>query len=226
MAGSCGPHGLRPVGFILRVCPVIRSACFIDGFNLYHALKRLKQPQVKWLDLMALMQRQVHPKSEAVVSVQYFSAYADWWPQRRAKHQQYVAALRHVGVDVILGQFKVKDRRCPSCGHTWQGHEEKETDVNIALALLDGAYQDKFDRAYVVSRDSDLKPAMALVRQRFPSKEVHVVAPPHFGHSNDLVSVANGKRKITLSQLNQCLLPPVLYDSNGTVIATRPANWV
>lgn len=45
----------------------------------------------------------------------------------------YVAALRYVGVVPVMGQFKNKDRWCNSCGAKWMGHEEKETDVNIAL---------------------------------------------------------------------------------------------
>ena len=35
-----GPHGLRLVGFFLSGGGVERVACFIDGFNLYHAIAR------------------------------------------------------------------------------------------------------------------------------------------------------------------------------------------
>jgi hypothetical protein len=65
--------------------------------------------------------------------VYYFSAYAVWQPRKVGRHIAYVKALRAVGVTVVLGQFKQKDRRCPACNHTWVGHEEKETDVNIAI---------------------------------------------------------------------------------------------
>lgn len=204
---------------------MIRSSFFIDGFNLYHAIKRLRDPRLKWVNLMALMLRQTMAQSEEVTSVNYFTAYADWWPHRKLKHEQYVAALECVNVNVVLGQFKVKDRRCPSCRHSWQGHEEKETDVNIALWLVDGAYRDEYDRAYIVSRDSDLKPAIAMVRSRFPRKEVFVVAPPHLGHSNDLVSVASGKRKISKPQIEQCLFPEFVYRADGTLAATRPVSY-
>lgn len=204
---------------------MIRASFFIDGFNLYHAIKRLDGPHLKWLDLMALMRRQIQPRSEAIAGVHYFSAYAHWWPHRKARHEQYVAALECTGVEVVMGQFKVKDRRCPACKHSWRGHEEKETDVNIALWLLDGAYRDTYDRAYLVSRDSDLVPAVKMVRSKFPHKEVYIVAPPHLGHSNDLVSVASGKRKTTKAQIEQCLLPEKLYRKDGTLAATRPAAY-
>lgn len=51
-----------------------RVACFIDGFNLYHAIADLRQSYLKWIDLWALASRVVKPQSEALVAVYYFSA--------------------------------------------------------------------------------------------------------------------------------------------------------
>lgn len=34
-----------------------RIVCFVDGFNMYHALKQLQQPHLKWLDLQLLFSR-------------------------------------------------------------------------------------------------------------------------------------------------------------------------
>ena len=36
-------------------------------------------------------------------------------------------------MDVNMAEFKDKDRRCPRCKHKYKGHEEKETDVHLAL---------------------------------------------------------------------------------------------
>jgi uncharacterized LabA/DUF88 family protein len=204
---------------------MIRSSFFIDGFNFYHALKNLREPHLKWVNLVRLMERQTFPNSETIASVYYFSAYADWLPGRRARHEQYVSALQSVGATVILGHFKKKDRGCNACGATWTGHEEKETDVNIALSLLNEAYKDTYDRAYVVSRDSDLKPAISMVRAQFPDKEIFIVAPPHLGHSTDLIQVAHGKRKISKAQIEQCLFPAIVLDAGGNVVATRPQEY-
>jgi uncharacterized LabA/DUF88 family protein len=202
----------------------MRSSFFIDGFNLYHALKRLNGPYLKWVNLRALMERQTS-KSETISKIYYFSAYADWLPGPRSRHEKYVAALSAVDIEVILGNFKKKDRYCTHCKHITIGHEEKETDVNIALYMLNEAYKDSYDRAYVVSRDSDLKPAIAMVRNEFPRKEVIAVAPPHFGHSTDLLGVASGKRKISKLQIEQCLFPETVIDSGGNVAAIRPFEY-
>lgn len=171
------------------------------------------------------MERQISRQSETISSIYYFSAFADWMPPQRARHEQYINALKHSSVDVILGQFKEKDRGCHNCGAKWKGHEEKETDVNIALYLLNEAYKDSYDRAYVVSRDSDLKPAVSLIVSQFPGKEVFIVAPPNMGHSNDLISYAHGKRKIKVQQMEQCLFSEIVRDSAGNIVSTRPQEY-
>ncbi len=204
---------------------MIRVACFIDGFNLYHALQALHLPHAKWLDLHALMRRQISPHSEHVSAIYYFSAYATWLAPQTTRHLEYVKALQSTGVTTILGQFKEKDRFCKACGASWKGHEEKETDVNIGLYILNEAYRNSYDKALIVSRDSDLKPAVVMVRNLFPGKEIVIVAPPNKGHSNDLISVANGKRKINVRQVEQSLLPPAILDANGVVIASRPNSY-
>ena len=55
--------------------------------------------------------------------------------------------------------------------------EEKKTDVNIAINLLEDAYQDKFDTAILISWDNDISPAVESVKKAFPNKKVKVILP-------------------------------------------------
>ncbi len=204
---------------------MIPVCVYIDGFNLYHALKRLNDQKVKWLDLRALAQRLMSPKTEKLVDVYYFSAYASWLRAQEVRHKEYVKALEATGVIPILGHFKEKDRKCHKCKTTWKAHEEKETDVSIGISLLNDAYKDQFQRAYLVTRDSDLVPAVRMVRQEFPAKEIIAVAPPTMGHSNDLLRVCNSKRKIRPDQIRSCLFPKEVRRLDGTIAATRPPKY-
>src|ERR1051325_2075251 len=180
--------------------------CFyIDGFNLYHALVRFHDDRVKWLDLSSLAKRLISPATETITGIYYFSAYADWLAGPMARHREYVKALRATGVDCFMGHFKVKDRHCNSCGSHWHTHEEKETDVSIGIHLLNDAYKGRYEKAYLVTRDSDLMPAVPMVRAEFPTKHIVAVAPPHMGHSNDLITVCQSKKKITPKQIRSCL---------------------
>jgi uncharacterized LabA/DUF88 family protein len=199
-----------------------RVAAYFDGFNLYHALKALDGSHLRWLDLDILSHQLISPKSERLVFVKYFSAFADWMPEQRGRHIQYVRALEAKGVQTIMGQFKVKDRHCNKCRHRWKGHEEKETDVNIALHLLRDGMQKRIDKALLVTRDSDLKPAIEMTLSECPNLEIEVVAPPHFGHSTDLINVSTGKRKITKAQIERSLFPEVVYAPDGGIAAVRP----
>ena len=202
---------------------VKRVACFVDGLNLYHSLKENHQ---KWLDLVALTKRLSSGKSEFVSAVHYFSAYAKWLPDSHKRHQEYVNALEAIGVDVVLGHFKKKDKQCRVCGSRWRAHEEKETDVNIALHMLDGAYEGNYDKAILITRDGDLAPVLRLIRRKFPNLEIEVVAPPHLRHSSDLIGLATSKKKIRVRQIEDCLLPRQVVDpQSGEIAATRPAAY-
>ena len=203
---------------------MIRVRAYVDGYNLYHAIKRLRDPHLKWVDLWKLVDRFVPNRTAQLVGVDYFSAYATWLPPQMARHKAYVAALEVQGVRPIMSSFKEKDRRCPSCGHGYKGHEEKETDVRIALAILNDARLDLYDRAVIVSRDSDIVPAAELVKAAFPEKEVYALAPPSLGHSNEMLRLCNGKQKIKRKHVEESLLPAQLVDRAGNPIA-RPVEY-
>jgi uncharacterized LabA/DUF88 family protein len=206
-----------------------RVCVYFDGFNLYHALLLFRDPKVEWLNLMAICARLMLSRSEKIESVYYFSAYATWLPSPMARHEEYVRALEAVGIIPVMGHFKEKDRECKrnhgGCGRRWTAHEEKETDVSIGVTLLRDAYQDRYDRALLVTRDSDLMPAVKMVRHEFPKKEIVAVAPPMMGHSNDLLGVVNSKRKITPKMVRSCLFPKLVHDAAGILRATRPAKY-
>ena len=203
---------------------MIRVAAYIDGYNVYHALCRFGQNHLKWVDLWKLCDVFVPNKSAELTAVHYFSAYADWLGPQMKRHQAYVAALETTGVSIHMANFKKKDRKCPDCGHRYVGHEEKETDVKLALALLDHARTDEFDRAFIVSRDSDLVPAAQLMKSAFPDKELTIVAPPHLGHSTEMISICDHKAKIQRKHVEQCLLPEKIACADGSEII-RPTNY-
>ncbi len=116
-------------------------------------------------------------------------------------------------------------RECMEWHRLYNSYEEKETDVNIALYLLDGAYRDTYDHALVVSRDSDLVPALRMLRTRFPRKGLTVVAPPLAGHSTEMLNWATAKTKIRAKHLEQCLLAREVRDATGTIAAARPPEY-
>ena len=203
-----------------------RVVCLIDGLNLYHAISALSRPELKWVDLRNLSKVFLKSHSEKLSGVFYFSAYAEHISESSQKCQKaHVRALELTNVTTILGHFKEKNRKCPSCSHRWIGHEEKETDVNIALFLLNLAYQNAFDRAVVISNDSDLAPAIRMVRKYFPQKRITTVSPPHYFHSRELIQASSDKTKVSVEHLERCLLPPIVMDASRLITVRRPSEY-
>jgi len=204
-----------------------RVVAFVDGFNLYHSLHDLRKPHLKWVDLWSLMARYAAQPHQVLAGVRYFSAFATWRPGPYARHRAYAAALEAVGVTVVMGRFKEKDRQCRKCGTAWITHEEKETDVNVGLWMLNEAYKDTFDHAFLVSNDSDLSPVIRMLRQEFPKKRIRIITPPGRRSSKELVQAAGGMRyvrSIKESRVAAALLPASLVHPDGRTIS-RPTEY-
>lgn len=221
------PRAINPWSvFFQTSMPLHRTIVLIDGFNLYHAIASLHRPELKWVDLRALSGVFINTSLEKLDEVFYFTAYAEHVaPSVLQAQKAFIKALEITAVQPILGFFKKKDRKCPSCSHKWSSHEEKETDVNIASYLIDLAYQDRFDRALIISNDSDLSPAIRLVRKRFPTKRITTIAPPNYYHSNELIQASSDKARVRLEHLEQSLLPDLVKDSLGSLSILRPEEY-
>jgi uncharacterized LabA/DUF88 family protein len=203
----------------------MRVACYIDGFNLYHAIDDLQKPHLKWLDLKALA-RSLCRSHEQLVKVSYFSAYATWLPPKYARHRQYVNALKQNSIDCHMARFSEKRASCNACGATWKRHEEKETDVHFSLTFVKDAIDNVFDRAIIISADSDLIPAVRVVRRRLPGKQIFLATPPgRHSMARDLLNACNSGTPITAGRLATCLLPQEVKDGNGSVVARRPTEY-
>ena len=163
-----------------------RVFVYVDGFNLYHAINELRNDSLKWLCLRRLSESMISEREE-LESVKYFSAYATWIPDAHKRHRAYVAALKAEGVKFIPGQFKKKFLKCKVCHARYQTHEEKETDVNIGIHLIRDAFEDQFDRALVITADTDIRSAVDMARSIAGTKSIDVVSPPkRMGRSRSL----------------------------------------
>jgi uncharacterized LabA/DUF88 family protein len=208
-----------------------RVAVYIDGFNLYHALVDLQQPHLKWLNLKNLSEYLIKPRSQRLVSVKYFSAFANHFSNTEqvgslVRHRLYVAALEAKGVECLMGNFAKRDRYFRGRGYRarWRRYEEKQTDVGIGVHLINDAHNDRFDRALVIGVDTDLLPVFELMRTEFPEKPVVCVAPPHRQHHRDLQRVAAECEVIKVSQIERSLFGATVT-CGGSVVARRPRPY-
>jgi len=156
------------------------------------------------------------------MSVFYFTAIVRWKPDNAIRHKNYIKALRWAGVDTIKGRFLEKKVRCHQCGQFYKTHEEKRTDVNIALKLLSDAIEDLYDKALILSADSDLIPAIQAVHKYAPEKKIGVMFP--IGRNNyDLKQEADFRVKMPQRLLQECQFPDTI--KIGKYIIRRPDSW-
>ncbi len=204
---------------------------FIDGLNIYHAIDELDLPHLKWLCLQKLARSIIPQQSEQVEAVIYFSAYpthlASRYPDKLARHRLYVSALTTGGAQFVKGKFKRKYLTCRAnggCKKDFYTHEEKETDVAIGVFLLEQAFLDRFDVAYILSGDTDFAPAIRRTKVNFPNKELVAVLPPGRKRHKELVQLTDRKIRLTVDVLARCLLPPEIKTPEGTILA-RPSSY-
>ena len=200
-----------------------RINVYINGFNLYHSTLQHTHSDCRWLNLLELSNRFINSKTEAIQNVYYFSALVSWHPDKAKKHLLYIYALRSIGVKDILGKFSIRDRKCPLCGRKYQGHEEKKTDINIAITLLADAVGDKFDTALILSADSDLSPVISKLKQLCPDKKIGIIVPMKQSAMN-LKQHADFFKKIRTKDLKKSLLPQQLIYKDKIINA--PAGWL
>jgi uncharacterized LabA/DUF88 family protein len=210
-----------------------RVTFLIDGFNLYHSIcdasKDLHGASTKWLDINGLCLGYMHllGKTAVLQEIYYFSALAQHLefkkPNVTQRHKDLIKCLTAKGVIVELNRFKKKSMKCPSCGHKYDRYEEKETDVSVALKLLELFITNSCDTVVLVTGDTDLAPAVKTAKRLFSSKRV-IFAFPYKRKNSELAQLAPSsfeikKERYTKHQFSD---PYILPD--GSKI-NKPSKW-
>src|SRR6266496_4464373 len=194
-----------------------RVISYIDGFNLYYGLKSQKWERYLWLDVQALSRNLLKP-DQTLVKTNYFTARISRPPDKVRRQNNYIEAIQTLpDVNIYFGHYLSSPRSCRNCGFTFDVAQEKMTDVNIAVELLEDAFRDAFDTAVLVSADSDLIAPLAAVRRLFPKKRVIVACPPG-RYSAALCKAANGSLKIGHGSTQQSQFPAEVQTATGFVL--------
>lgn len=176
---------------------------------------------IKWLDVAKLSQSLLKPHQE-LVGVKYFTSYITN-PNKFKRQKTYLEALETVGVQITLGKYQMGSYRCSKCKQISQSPTEKMTDVNIATFILEDAMNDRFDKAILISGDSDLVPPINAIRRNFPEKSVIVAFPPNRANE-DMKAVAHGSFTIGRAKLRGALLPERITKQDGYILK-KPVEW-
>lgn len=212
---------------------------YIDGFNLYYAIKRTP---FKWLDISALC-TELLPRRR-INKIKYFTAIVKdrlHDPTATVRQGVYLRALRTIPNLRIHdeGHFVDRKRLFPQYPYAYRPPsnptnppqavqvmktEEKGSDVNLASVLLFDGLKDDYLDAVVISNDADLATPIKIVTQKL-GKLVTVINPHKEQYrSNELINAATTYIwTINRSVYQRSQFPTTMSDSQGTF--TKPSTW-
>jgi len=228
-----------------------KTAVYVDGYNLYYG--RLRNSSYKWLDLVALFSHvlKVQDPSATLSAVRLFTAHG---LAKFASHGQASVEAQQAYHRALLAKYG--DLLCITYGsHSFdksgtllpsfiEGHpynrtvqsrvwkiEEKQTDVNLAMAMYRDAARGLFDQVIICSNDSDAEPVLAALREDFPNITIGVVTPirppevqRHRAVSTSLMKRAHWTRKHILDdELALAQLPEMVPTKKKPIF--KPSHW-
>jgi hypothetical protein len=213
---------------------MVRVNAYIDGFNFFHGLRKMRKSdpdwqKFYWLDMVKLFDHFILP-GQTLQKVFYFSA-KDHVPERSRRQELLFRANSIMNPDrfeVILGKYYQKSKKCKLCTGKFKIHEEKRTDVNVCAYMMSDCALDNVDAIILVTADSDLITPIELIRRDYPNKKLRLFFPPSI-QSRELTNVMKAKRKepVLLEKHKQkfanSLLPDVV-SKDGTTF-TIPDKW-
>jgi len=201
---------------------------YIDGFNLYYG--SLRNSKYKWLDIKKLVINLLQ-KHHKILKIKYYTAEVSGRsdPNQPIRQQTYIRALKKQipEFEVFYGHFLtqtvsaklVKPIKGIDFAEVWKT-EEKGSDVNLAVHLLNDAWEDKYECAVIISNDGDLCEAVKLVKDK--GKIIGLVNPSSKRRfSKELVNIVDFKYRIREKLLINSQLPENIP---GTTII-KPREW-
>lgn len=207
---------------------------YVDGFNLYYALRRTPY---KWLDLGKLF-AQLLP-NHSIQQIHYCTARIKARPNDPDgpnRQDAYLRALQTIpGLTIHYGQFQASKTRMrmvnpppPPAAQTVEVHktEEKGSDVNVGTLMLVDAYENNCEVAVLVSNDSDLAMPLEVVAQRL-NRPVVLVNPYDDNPNNKLrkqLGPAPSIRRIRHGLLAASQFPDPVAVSAGKTLH-KPTSW-
>jgi uncharacterized LabA/DUF88 family protein len=202
---------------------MLRVITYIDGFNLYFGLKSQNWERFLWLNVQAVS-RNLLKTDQSLAHTKYFTSRVSLPPDKAKRQSTYIDAIQALAdTSVYFGKYQTNPHTCRKCGHVYNAHSEKMTDVNIAVELLQDAFRDAFDSAILISADSDLIAPIEAVKKLFPTKRVIVACPPG-RFSQSLCNASSAFLKIGHGVIAKSQFPDEVRTSTGFILR-RPASW-
>lgn len=214
----------------------LRAALYIDGFNLYHPIRRMGDAfcYLKWASLWRLGENLATPQNQELVKVVFCTAVPSVKQsyEKRDRHIRFNNAQRACGVTVIEGHYvpePIEDNGVPTGKSKWT---EKQTDINVALELLFDGLDNVYDVALLLSADTDQVATARVFSHRLSphGKKLVGIAPPDRVAPIGYAAYNIPSVKLKQYDIERCVMPEELTLNGAPVRRPAeydpPAGWV
>lgn len=193
-----------------------RGALYVDGFNLYHPIAGCGLPYLKWTSMWRLGEILCRSEELEMVKAVVCTAMPKHMPEKMGRHNKYVASQIATGTAVIKGHY-VPD------GVTYS---EKQTDINLALAVILDGIDDLYDTAFLLTADSDQVATAKAFKVRLAPLGKRLIGAIPFGRPGPTDYEGLGVKSVSVSidMLEKCVMPDPVHGVSGHLIY-RPAEY-
>lgn len=229
----------------------LRTRVYIDGYNLYYGC--LKGTPYKWLDMLVLFEKHILPSSSLAgtsidllpLSIKFFTAKILERPAKtldsvssQARYHTALQKLYSDRIQLIEGYYSLTESKVKAVNldvpQTWPREcqdvliwklEEKQSDVNLALHAYHDAITAAVDQVVIVTNDTDISPALRMIRQNTNATVGLVVPTTQHVRTPDkeLADLSHWVRShITAAELAASQLPRVIPGRRPTI---KPESW-
>lgn len=211
-----------------------RVTFYVDGFNFYYGLATSSKhdPTWKkyyWIDVVKLFQSFLG-ENQSLEKVIYFTA-SPLDSDKSSRQSSFLNANKLINGDkfeIVRGKYIEKPIHCDFCHNTFMRPEEKKTDVNISVRMMEDCINNRTDNLILVSADSDLIPPLESITKNFSDKVIKVYFPPT-RYSRDIKDFLYLKRKKptllekNMKRFDESIMPDTV-ENNGKKY-TIPEKW-
>ncbi|MBC7523498.1 MAG: NYN domain-containing protein [Flavobacterium sp.] len=216
-----------------QATPPKKVIFYFDGFNFYHGFKSYISinsdwKNYYWLDFGKFCSQFVFTHDNQVLQkIKYFTA-PPKNVQKRSKQNALFSANKIINGDlfeVINGHYADKFIDChATCKEQFVVPEEKCTDVNLALAMVNDCIEGNVDVITLITADSDQVSTIKFIKNKFPNIKIKVYFPPD-RKSNEIRSLMGTVVFLENHEdkFKNAKMPGIVKGAVKTY--TRPEDW-
>ena len=235
---AVGKKTADAVFFISEMEPTpLKTIVYVDGFNFYY--RKLKDSNKKWLNIKAMVEKLL-PDDE-IIGINYYTARISGRIDSDAPRRQqiYFNALKSIdNLSIHYGTFSVNESRMFLVQPLDFKHhlknpnqkikfanvlktEEKGSDVNLGSHLVRDGFQGKYEKAVIITNDTDLAEPMRVVKSEL-SLYIELLSPVN-KPARTLSAICDKVTLISDQSIADSQFEDVIVVGEKTV--TKPAQW-